>query len=844
MRAVSFQDISAKTPEELFALCETQASGISAEQAQARLREYGMNALAGKDVPWWSVAARQFRSAFVYLLFAASLVALALQEYADAGFIALFLLVNTTLGFIQEFRAEKALKLLKHFVRKKARVKRGGVGRSVPMSEIVPGDIVLLRAGDTIPADGYFLRAENISVDESPLTGESLPSEKASGALPKPAANFYEAKNIGFSQTTLVSGGGELAVFATGSATAIGSIASAIARTHAQSGFEIGISRFSSFILRLVFITVPIVFLANFFVHRGAFHIGEFLLFSIALTVSVIPEALPLVTTLAISQGALRLARMHVVPRRLSAIEDLGSIQVLCTDKTGTLTKNELTVAEIFGNKEAVIEAGLRASAQFAEMPQSSANVFDRALKGEVSNAMQKRFQEAQVVQTAPFDPLRRRESAIIREANTDTLFVRGALESLALGVSVAQRSELHDWMRTEGRKGRRVLTVARKALSPQRGQAIVEEEDGLSFVGLVSFLDPLKETAKQAIQDAETLGIRIKILTGDSREVAGQVAYEAGIINDPADVMTGDEFEELSLKEKYRAVKDHDVFARTLPLQKYEIIQLLQESALVGFLGEGFNDAPALKLAHVALAVEGASDIAQDASDIILLNQSLEVIVDGIREGRKIFANTLKYIKATLTSNFGNFYTLSFASLVIKYLPMLPVQILLLNLLSDFPMMSIATDAVDDEELKRPRGYNIREIALLAIVLGLVSTSFDFMFFGFFVRYGERTLQTMWFLGSIFTELVLLFSIRTAYVFFKARRPSMFVVIPTVLVAILAVVLPFSSWGQHALNLQKPSPFFLEVMFALVVLYFVSTEIVKLMVQRFLASGARATVA
>jgi Mg2+-importing ATPase len=351
---------------------------------------------------------------------------------------------------------------------------------------------------------------------------------------------------------------------------------------------------------------------------------------------------------------------------------------------------------------------------------------------------------------------------------------------------------------------------------------------------GIISFADVLKPTTRTAVQHAERLGVRVKILTGDSKEVAGWVGVETGLTDDPAEVLLGDEFERMTSEEKAAAVERYDVFARTNPTQKFDIVKTLEETHLVGFLGEGFNDAPALKIAHVGLAVQGASDIAQDASDVVLLDASLEVIVDGIREGRKIFANTMKYIRATLTSNVGNFYALAFAALFIPYLPMLPVQVLLLNLLSDFPMISIAADSVDEAELERPRGYKVVELTAVAVVLGAISTLFDFAFFGYFVRFDEpAVLQTMWFMGSVLTELVLLFSIRTSLPFWKSRRPSPTVLWLTLGVIVGTVALPFVPPVRELFGFIVPEARHLTMAFALVVLYFAATETAKLLFYR-----------
>ena len=352
MVRTTFQDIAARSPDDALRLLSSSVpDGLPPDQAARRLAEYGVNELSGTETTAVAIFLRQFRSSFIYLLFAASAIALFLSEYLDAAVIFLFLVINALLGFFQEYRAEHALQLLKQFIERKARVRRGGKTFSVPVRDIVPGDIVLLSAGDMIPADGYFIRAEGVAVDESPMTGETSPVEKRSGRLADPPKDFYGAANIGFTRTTLVAGDADLLVFATGNRTALGEIAGKMRAAETPSAFEMGISRFSAFILKMVAVTVPLVFVLHALVTDSAVTAGEFLLFSIALTVSAIPEALPLVTTISLSRGALELAKKHVVPRRLSAIEDLGSIDVLATDKTGTITENRLSVAGVYGEK-------------------------------------------------------------------------------------------------------------------------------------------------------------------------------------------------------------------------------------------------------------------------------------------------------------------------------------------------------------------------------------------------------------------------------------------------------------------------------------------------------------
>ena len=833
MDQITFQEIAARSTDDAWrSLSSSARDGLSPDEAARRLAQFGANELSSAQTTAFEIFLRQFRSSFIYLLFAASAIAFYLAEYLDAAVIFLFLLINASLGFFQEYRAEHALQLLKQFIERSARVRRGGSTLTVPVRNIVPGDVVLLCAGDVIPADGCFVRAEGVAVDESPMTGETAPVEKRSGPLPTPPKDFYGAANIGFARTTLVAGEGHLLVFATGNYTAVGRIAGTMRAAEAPSAFEIGVSHFSAFILKMVGVTVPLVFLLHALVTDSDVSAGEFLLFAIALTVSAIPEALPLVTTISLSRGALVLAKKQVVPRRLSAIEDLGSIDVLATDKTGTITENRLSLAGVYGDRQSALRYAL-----MLPLARTSASAqdhgFDSAILDGDAGEIRAHLTGVTLVDEVPFDPVRKRASVLVGVNGSTFLVSRGAPERLYAGA--ADETAALAWAAVEGQKGRRVLAVAaREILDPNQRTIGPDDERGLAPAGIISFADPLKPTTRAAVQDAERLGVRVKIITGDSKEVAGWVGVETGLTDDPGRVLLGDEFERMTDKEKAAAAERYDIFARTTPTQKFDIIKTLEESHLVGFLGEGFNDAPALKMAHVGLAVRGASDIAQDAADVVLLNVSLEVIIDGIREGRKIFANTMKYIRATLTSNVGNFYALAFAALFIPYLPMLPIQVLLLNLLSDFPMISIAADTVDDAELQRPRGYEVGELTAVALVLGAISTLFDFAFFGYFVRFGDpAVLQTMWFMGSVLTELVLLFSIRTSLPFWKSRPPSPTVLWLTSAVMGGSVLLPFIRPIRELFGFITPRPEHLAMAFALVLLYFASTEAAKLLFYR-----------
>jgi Mg2+-importing ATPase len=834
---MNFSSYTTKTAEEILNEFKTTSRGLDEVDALNRKSDFGPNEIRAKEIRWWQIFFRQFKSSFVYILFAAAAVALLLREFIDAIMILVFVAVNTILSFLQEYHSEKNLKLLKKYIVPHAKVRRGDREITILSRDLVPGDFVIVEAGDAIPADLRFIEDNELLVDEEILTGESVPVAKSS-APGEAVKEFYQAKNIGFSGTVVAGGRGAGIVIATGKNTAIGDIAKLVVETNRTSSFEKGILKFSRFIVRLILITIALVFLANIFIRGGEVNIGELIIFSLALAVSVVPEPLPVVTAISLSSGALRLAKKKVIVKRLSAIEDLGSVEILCTDKTGTLTENNLTVAEINSpDAEQTIFYAALAASSFNEQLEKPTDPFDIAICNHLPPDAQGKICNSRRLAEIPFAPERRRNSVLVKTEDGAELIVRGAPEiifSLSDNLDEKQKKSLSEWLVTEGELGRRVIGVAKKSIAA-KAHYDETEENNLNFLGIISFVDPIKETTPHTISRAEKLGVQIKILTGDSREVAGAVAYKIGLVKSPRAVLLGEEFDKMANEEKHQAVFKYSVFARVSPRQKYEIIKLLQEKNEVGFLGEGINDAPALKIANVAIVVSSAADIARDAADVVLLKKSLEVIIDGIQEGRKIFANISKYIKVTLASNFGNFFAVATASLLIDFLPMLPIQILLLNLLSDFPMVSIATDTVDRDELKRPKNYNIREIVLFATVLGVVSTVFDFIFFGLFYRISPEVLQTNWFIGSVLTEIILIFSVRTKFFFLAAKRASNTLIGLAAATIAITLILPFTFFGQKIFNFIKPQTNHLWLILGVVVGYFVITESVKLIYHHFL---------
>lgn len=839
---MEFSKYTNNTLEEVASLFSVDpARGLSATEIIERRKKYGANMLAEIKVRPLRIFIRQFKSSFIYLLLGATVLSFFLRETIEGWMIVAFLLINTSLGFYQEYRSEQTVLLLKKYIKTRVKVRRDGKMSTIDAGDLVPGDTIIIEAGDSIPADIRIILDLNLTVSEEPLTGESVPVKKESSPLTHQTNELYEAKNIGFSGTTVVSGRGEGIVLAVGTHTMIGDIARLVGEMTRESKFQQELNKFSKFILYLVVGTLTFIFGANLLLKGWNADIAGLAIFSIALAVSVVPEALPVVMTFSLSRGARRLAKNKVVVKRLSAIEDLGSIQVLCTDKTGTLTENKLTVCKTCGTgegltgSEAIFSANMGGAYLAMKERNQQADPFDTALWEALSPDEQTRLSSYRYVRDIPFDPVRKKNSALLEKDGQTTLIVRGAPESIlsVCNISEAERVHVLEWMALEGRAGRRVLAVASKALSSAEYDN-ERDEVNLSFIGCVSFIDPIKQSAREAIQNAKKLNVAIKILTGDSKEVAGQVAFDVKLASTPDDVLTAHELFALNDEERDLAIERINVFARVSPEEKYKIIKLLQEKYQVGFLGEGINDAPALKVANVAIVVDSASDIAREAADIILLEQSLSTVVSGIEEGRMVFANTIKYIRSSLSSNFGNFYSVAVSSLFISFLPMLPLQILLVNLLSDFPAIAIASDNVDPADLREPQQYNVRKIIMMGTALGIVSTIFDFIIFASFYKISPEALQTHWFMESILTELLFLFSIRSRGFFFQTVRPGGTLMWLSLLAFVSTIALPFTAIGQSLFHFMRPSASSLGLVLAIVATYFITTEFAKIAYYRF----------
>lgn len=803
--------------------------GLLPKQVIHYKKQYGANRLSTNNSLFWLNSLKnQFCSLFFLVFMIAGLAFLAIGEYINGLIILIFIIINTLIGFYQEFRANRTLQLLARYITTTVMVLRQGKVASVQSPELVPGDIILLEEGLKIPADIRLINQDNLIVDESSLTGESAPVSKNAQALPKKSLQdtITEITTICFAGTTIVGGRGKGIVIATGSRTVMGSIAQLSNQTSRESSLIRGSQQLSRFLVKLIIITLVCVMGANL-LFKKYFSFTQLLIFSTTLALSAIPEALPLVITFCLAQGVMRLIKHKVIVKRFSAIEDFGAIDILCVDKTGTITENDMHVCDVYGSdKDELILLSL-----LGGYYQTATKGFDKAIFHYASTSVCEQLKDYDQMQEIPFIAARRRNSMLVQDANKELrIIVRGSPEDIlacCIPLETQGQKAVDAWIQEQGLQGRRILLIASKKLT-KKSEDLKQEENHLLFIGGISFVDPLKPTTYKAVQKAKQLHVKIKMLSGDSKEVCGSVAHAIGLIDDMRNVVTGQEWQAMSAEKKQEIVLRTDVFARILPEQKYEIIHLLQNNFIVGYIGDGINDAPALKVAHVSLAVHGASDIASDAADILLLKDNLMVIINGIEEGRKVVINTMKYLKTTLSTTFGNFYALAITSLFIDYLPMLPMQVLLINILTDFPLIAISTDTIDRAELRYPKRYDISNLLLITTLFGMVSNIFDFICFAFFVSISPGVLQTSWFIMSVLTGLVFIFSIRSQQFFLQASRPSWILLFLSFLIGCIAVVLPSTYVGTHYMQFTPLNRNQYIIIFILVTCYFITTEMVK----------------
>jgi len=823
--------------EQLLSALHSTDHGLQQADAESRIKQYGLNALnPERRTTTLGLFLNQFKSPLVLILIFAAIVSAFLGEWTDAVIVLAVVIGSTMLGFVQEYRAGNAVEKLRSQVTIKSSILRGGQLQMLPSEQVVPGDVALLSAGSLIPADGVVLEANDFFVNQAVLTGETFSMEKKAGIV-SAKASLAERTNCVFMGTSVGSGTAQVLIVQTGKATVFGQIAERLNLRPPETEFERGIQRFGYLLTQVMLVMVVIVLAVNIFLAKPPI---DSILFALALAVGLAPELLPAIISITLSHGAQRMAKRGVIVRRLNAIENFGSMDVLCTDKTGTLTEGVVRLDGALDPEGQSSTAVLRYTYLNAHYQTGLNNPLDEAINKYAQQAGLNISTE-QKVDEIPYDFVRKRLSVVTANAQGErTLITKGALENILSICNHVQAGEevcpLDDTRRAgiEQRysdwsgKGFRVLGVATKTVDGRSDSYSYSDESDLTFTGFLLFFDPPKADVRQTIVDLAKRGVQLKIITGDNQKVARHVA-EA--VNLPVtSVLTGSALNDMRDEALWHAAERTTIFAEVDPNQKERIILALRKTGhVVGYMGDGINDASALHAADVGISVDTAVDVAKDAADFVLLKQDLDILREGIDEGRVTFANTLKYILTTISANFGNMFSMAGASLVLPFLPLLAPQILLNNFLSDIPATTIAGDNVDPEWVVKPRRWNTTFIRNYMVLFGLVSSIFDFLTFGallFLFRASPDEFRTGWFIESLLTELVIALVVRTRHLFFRSR-PGTLLLVSTLVVFSITLMLPYLPFHSLFGFIPLPAPLMLA-MIGLTALYVVVTEVAK----------------
>jgi Mg2+-importing ATPase len=815
-------------------LGSNQIEGLSSSQAEERLSKYGKNLVrASKKRGTFSLLISQFKSPIMIIFIFTSALSFFLGEEEDALIIIVIVAVSGALGFWQEKGATDSVDKLLAIVQPKCEVIRDGKQQEVISENLCVGDLVVLRSGDSIPADCLIIGCKDLFVNEATLTGESYPSEKFVQTLPKETP-LRERENCVFMGTFVVSGTAKAIVTRTGIETELGNISERLKHRAPETEFERGVKRFGYFLLEITLMLVISILVINIYFHKPVL---DSFLFSLALAIGLTPQLLPAIISVNLAHGAKRMAAEKVIVKRLESIENLGSVNILCSDKTGTLTAGEVKLHSAMDVKGNDSEKVLYYAYLNAFYETGFVNPIDKAIK------------DFRIFDTStctklgeiPYDFIRKRLSILVSSYNLPLIVTKGALQnivSVCSHVEVASGEileisnvirEIQTKYEELGKKGFRVLGVSYRLMDPYCKTITKNDEVGMTFAGFIVFFDPIKPGVSESIMMLKKLGISLKVITGDNRHVAAYVGERVGLFNPR--ILTGSDLGHISTEALVKVVKDIDIFAEIEPNQKERIILALRRTAanVVGYMGDGINDASALHAADAGISVDTAADVLKEAADFVLLEKNLGVLVKGVQEGRRTFANTLKYVFMATSANFGNMFSMAGASLFLPFLPLLPKQILFVNLLTDLPEMTISTDNVDPEIVERPRRWDLRFIFRFMLVFGLLSTIFDYITFAtllFLLHANVDQFRTTWFTESIISAAVIVLVIRTRRPLFRSR-PRKYLLLATFTIVSLTIMLPLTPLGE-LFDLKLLSLPYLAAVLLIVISYVFSAEIAK----------------
>jgi P-type Mg2+ transporter len=809
----------------------SSTDGLSDQEAKQRLIKYGANSLKQqRKSSAIGLLFNQFKSPIVLILMFAAALSIFLNDRTDAIIILAIVLISGLLGFWQERGASNAVDKLLALVQVKATVLRSGQSQEIPHEDVVPGDIVLLAAGGSIPGDCLILESKDLSINEATLTGETYPANKMSGVVPE-TAGLSQRTNTLYMGTHVISGSAKAVVVGTGKQTEFGKVSERLKLRPPETEFERGLSKFGYFLMEVTLILVVLIFVANVYLKRPVL---ESFLFSLALAVGLTPQLLPAIVSVNLARGAKQMAKKQVIVKRLAAIENFGSMNVFCTDKTGTLTEGEVKIHGAIDPTGTDSDRVLFYAYLNAASESGYANPIDDAIRQHQTFDIS----SYQKLDEVPYDFNRKRLSILFANEHTQLIITKGALKNIldvCTTVEMApsqivdittKRQQLQQQAEDLGSKGFRVLGVAYRIVDKTSfGKA---DETNMTFLGYLALFDPPKAGIADTLRELQQLGITPKMITGDSHAVAMSIIHQIGLPE--TQVLTGSQLRQLSDEALMHRVQQTNVFAEVEPNQKERIIIALKKAGnVVGYMGDGINDASALHAADVSISVESAVDVAKEAADIVLMQKDLNVLINGVKEGRITFANTLKYVFMATSANFGNMFSMAGISLFIPFLPLLPSQILLTNLLTDFPEMTIATDRVDRELVNKPRRMDIKFIRNFMVVFGLLSSVFDYLTFGallLLLHAQPEQFRTGWFMESTLSASLVVLVVRTRQSIFDSK-PGKYLFWATLATVATALIIPFTPLapllGFRALPLH-----FLLVLGAIVALYVIAAEGVK----------------